>query len=200
VPIPRAIQVGDFVVATKTVGPNAEHSVGLVRNVSGDDVTVLFIGTNTTLKTDSNHVAYLDVRQTGKPLRIGKPYEMKICNICHVLKDMSEFDINQSDASGRKTRRPSCRDCRVKIDGRGMKETESRRLDAMKPKGVFTCPICGKRTIVGVTVLPRKDHDHNTGMGREWICDSCNTGLGRFQDSPDLLRKAIEYLRKYGVT
>nr|WP_269203404.1 endonuclease VII domain-containing protein [Helicobacter pylori] len=66
------------------------------------------------------------------------------------------------------------------------------------PKGsVFTCPICEKRSIVGVTANLVRDHNHDTGLGREWICDSCNTGLGRFKDNPKFLEKVIEYLKKY---
>ncbi|MDD6162863.1 MAG: endonuclease domain-containing protein [Campylobacteraceae bacterium] len=29
------------------------------------------------------------------------------------------------------------------------------------------------------------------------MCDSCNTGLGRFKDSADFLQKVIDYLKKY---
>lgn len=42
------------------------------------------------------------------------------------------------------------------------------------------------------------DHDHTTGKPRAWICDSCNTGLGRFKDNIDVIQNAIEYLQKYG--
>jgi len=52
-------------------------------------------------------------------------------------------------------------------------------------------------SIVGVTANLVKDHDHTTGMAREWICDSCNTGLGRFKDNLKLLEKVIVYLKKY---
>ena len=186
------IKIGSYVVATRSIDNIQERSVGLVKNISGKEITVLFIGVDTIVKTDDNHVAYLDTEKTGKP------YKNKICNICHLLKDrMQEFAINQTDAKGRKTTRPSCKVCRVAIDGERLKPTEKRRLDAIAPKDIFTCPICEKRTIVGVTANLVKDHDHVTGQGREWICDSCNTGFGRFKDDIKLLQKAIEYLKKY---
>ena len=52
-------------------------------------------------------------------------------------------------------------------------------------------------SIADVTAKLVKDHDHDTGMARDWICDSCNTGLGRFKDDVKLLKKAIAYLEKH---
>ena len=43
------------------------------------------------------------------------------------------------------------------------------------------------------------DHDHRSGAVRELLCNPCNRSLGGFQDSPDLLRSAIDYLAKHGV-
>lgn len=38
------------------------------------------------------------------------------------------------------------------------------------------------------------DHCHKTDAIRGLLCDSCNTGLGRFHDNPETLKKAIDYL------
>ncbi len=75
-----AIKVGDYVVATKSINNIQERSVGMIKDVSGDKITVFFIGKGVTIKTNTNHVDYLDVKKTGKP------YDKKICNICHLLK------------------------------------------------------------------------------------------------------------------
>ena len=43
------------------------------------------------------------------------------------------------------------------------------------------------------------DQDHRSGAVRELLCNPCNRSLGGFQDSPELLRSAIEYLARHGV-
>jgi hypothetical protein len=37
--------------------------------------------------------------------------------------------------------------------------------------------------------------DHKGRIVRGILCANCNTGLGKFMDSPDLLDSAAEYLR-----
>ncbi len=185
------IKKEDFIVAANPIEDIAVNSVGLVMEVIENQATVFFIGKRRTMTTQKENLEFLDLAKTDKP------YEVKVCNICHILKNNDEFDINQTDAKGRKTTRPSCKICRVDIDGAGLKREESKKLDKIKPKLLFTCPICEKMSIADVTAKLVKDHDHDTGMARDWICDSCNTGLGRFKDDVKLLQKAIAYLEKH---
>lgn len=187
------IKNGDYVVAEKDINDVERRSVGMVKEISDQTALVFFIGIGRDVKVDTNDVSYIDIWNIGEKKSIKK----KICNVCHKLKEVSEFDRNQTDAKGQPTTRPSCKACRVSIDGAPLSRSEDQRLERIRPRGIFTCPICQKTTIVGVTAEPRKDHDHNTGKGREWICDSCNTGLGRFKDSIELLQRAIDYLLKY---
>ena len=66
-----------------------------------------------------------------------------------------------------------------------------------KQKGL--CAICGKPESA---VDPRTgrymslavDHDHITGKIRGLLCAAHNRGVGFFQDSPESLRKAADYL------
>ena len=41
------------------------------------------------------------------------------------------------------------------------------------------------------------DHNHKTGKIRGLLCTVCNSALGKFKDSKEMLLKAISYLEKY---
>jgi hypothetical protein len=185
------MKVDDFVVSVNPLDGVVKNSVGVVKKIAAPHITVLFIGTQKEMSTDIGNVQVLDIEKTGKG------FPQKICNICAILKNENEFDINQTDAKGQKTTRPSCKVCRVDIDGAPLSTTEKKRMAAIKPKGVFKCPICEKTGIIGITVSIVQDHCHTKGKGRDWICDSCNTGLGRFKDSQALLKRASDYLDKH---
>lgn len=55
------------------------------------------------------------------------------------------------------------------------------------------CAICGKDHNPGMFRLAI-DHDAKTGLVRGLLCTHCNQALGQLQDSPELLRKAADYL------
>ena len=57
----------------------------------------------------------------------------------------------------------------------------------------YVCAICG-RTAAGNKTSLFVDHCHKTGKVRGLLCLDCNTSLGRFNDDPNLFRKAIKYL------
>lgn len=40
------------------------------------------------------------------------------------------------------------------------------------------------------------DHDHNTGLVRGLLCDTCNRGIGYLKEEVEILRNAIKYLEK----
>ena len=38
------------------------------------------------------------------------------------------------------------------------------------------------------------DHDHRTGRLRGTLCHRCNRGIGMFDDDPEKMRRAVEYV------
>lgn len=65
-------------------------------------------------------------------------------------------------------------------------------FDAMLESQGGGCAICRKRPerLASLHV----DHCHGTGRVRGIVCVNCNQGLGQFNDSPELLLRAAEYL------
>ena len=199
--INKPIEINDFVINTTEIEDIVPCSVGVVRDIEKSFAIVHFIGMNTILKISIENLVIIDVWRTGKEEGTATPpFKYKICNVCHIIKNQEEdFEYNQNDKQGRPTTRPSCRKCRVKINGKNMPKSEKNRMNAIKPKPhqLFICPICQKVSIPDVTANIVIDHDHRTGMAREWICDSCNTGIGRFQDSPEMLEKISKYIKSH---
>ena len=60
----------------------------------------------------------------------------------------------------------------------------------------YSCAICTK----DLTNVPYKnvhiDHCHETGKIRGVLCQTCNMGMGMFEDKIDILKAAIAYLEK----
>ena len=56
------------------------------------------------------------------------------------------------------------------------------------------CKICGNPSTGKGKYRLSVDHCHETGKVRGLLCLLCNSGLGKFKDSPSLLDRAISYL------
>jgi len=73
------------------------------------------------------------------------------------------------------------------------------QYDDMLARQDGKCAICGKPetdTIRwGKTARLAVDHDHLTGVVRGLLCRRCNQGIGKFEDDPDMLQAAADYLR-----
>lgn len=59
-----------------------------------------------------------------------------------------------------------------------------------------SCGVCGKR-YKGVRSMV-VDHCHRSGVVRGTLCRKCNAGIGMFNDDPDLLYKAAEWVMQQG--
>ena len=138
--------------------------------------------------------------QSFDPARTGDEFDNKICLSCGLLKVVDEFSFNQTRSDGTRVRYPRCEECFSADSGRRMSPKVRREyLAAHGPEmgDLWQCPICKKFSIAYVNVKIVVDHDQETGQPRGIICDSCNTGLGRFKNGENLLEDAMEYLRRH---
>lgn len=151
--------------------------------------------------------------------------QMKKCSKCKMIKELSEFgkDSHTKDKMTydcKECRRESSKrwnrenpDKRKEITKKYVNKMESINPDYQYAKSLkstygitfeeynqmFTdqngcCAICGTHQ----SELKKRlyvDHCHKNNAVRKLLCQYCNTGLGMFKDNPDILYKAIEYLR-----
>ena len=178
----RDIKLPDSVVIFK-------DDVGILKTELSQNTSIFFIRAWQDAILNKDDFETFDVTKTGDA------FPKKICNICHKLLKTTEFAKNQNAKNNRSVRRPSCQQCREKLEGIDVSLSEKIKWQKIKPQDEpFECPICGKRTIAGITSKVVLEHNHRTGEVRGWVCDSCNTGIGRFKDDIDLLKRAIKFI------
>ncbi len=183
-----------FVCIEKDINVNGtilkKYSVGIIENIGIEESKVNFIWFKEPIVIPNNDFKVFN------PLKTGDLFPKKVCNVCHRLLDTEAFAKNQNGKGDRPIRRPSCEDCRKIIDGVNTNQKERTEWEKNKPElEFFSCPICHKTTIPGLTSKIVLDHSHKDGHIRGWICDSCNTGIGRFKDDIVLLENAIKFLK-----
>ena len=114
--------------------------------------------------------------------------ETKKCRRCGEIKHLEKFAVNRKFASGGIARRAYCIDC-----GKKQKPISNAKFYPKKPEKL-TCPTCGDVVTGNYSIVC--DHDHKTGKIRGYICDNCNTGMGRAKDNVEILQNWIEWLKK----
>lgn len=183
-----------FVIANKKIKISDDlfidkNDVGIVESENQNTASIFFIRAWMEAQLDKKDFQVFDVKKTGDA------FPKKICNVCHKLLSTSMFAKNQNGKNNRSVRRPSCADCRKHLEGINMSAKTKAEWGKKKPNNEpFECPICSKRTIAGITCKVVLDHNHRTGEPRGWVCDSCNTGIGRFKDDVELIKKAIKFI------
>ena len=140
------------------------------------------------------------------------------CRRCGVLKALDEFYFTSKNSDNRDSTCKSCRRSRQKVNyarrpkgtsreywwkSRGILDfdgsplTHERFLEIFRDQGE-RCAICYTNEPGRYDWLP--DHNHETGIVRGILCNSCNMGLGKLEDSPTLLRRAADYLENRSVS
>lgn len=185
----------DFVYVNNTSSEYPKLEINDVGHITINDEnlpSIFFIRLNKELKISKKLITSFDIHKTGDT------FDHKVCDRCFKRLNTKEwFSGNRIKKHGVVTNRPSCKSCRKIKDGKGISKSDRVIWDAKKPKDytLFTCPICTKTTIVGLSKIVL-DHCHKTGKVRGYLCESCNTGIGRFDDDPKLVEVAVSWLSK----
>lgn len=124
------------------------------------------------------------------------PYKDPIKAKEHRIKYYKEHKENWKNADGT-WKRPPIEKARVYNKKSYYKRHQKVRADQnakyreQHPIKYGICPICQlTRRLVW-------DHDHSTGIFRDWICSQCNIMLGMAQDKLQVFELAIRYLRRF---
>lgn len=71
-----------------------------------------------------------------------------------------------------------------------------KEYDLLLQKQNSKCAICQRERDTMKKRLA-VDHDHKTGKVRGLLCNNCNSALGNFRDSIQILRTAVKYLKEF---
>lgn len=142
---------------------------------------------------------------------------LKTCSKCKAQKDLDSFHNSKRSKDGKQHR---CKSCAKHFTQEATKvwrkaNEKSHRLSIRKTKAKLKyglnldeinklleaqnncCAICKKElsfSAVDKSDKPHIDHCHITGIVRGILCLQCNTGIGMFGDSSNLLSEAKSYL------
>lgn len=162
----------------------------------------------------------------GTPVRlpspsIAVPGSPRRCNRCEIIKPLTEFHKNR-----RRADRATfyCKACNHEYD-QASRERDPVKYATIRRKAAYkhllrtkfnltveqyeamvadqngVCAICKRPQNIVTKWTVRSpnlgvDHDHETGKIRGLLCNSCNSGLGNFQDDISRLTAAVEYLTR----
>jgi hypothetical protein len=119
------------------------------------------------------------------------------CKTC-AYRDRSEYEkLHKDKISAGKKRRYWANPARVR-DKRISKNHDIPigTYDRMLADQKGVCAICGRSDNPGMTRLAI-DHCHTTKKIRGLLCTCCNQAIGQLKDSPELLRRAADYLEAH---
>lgn len=118
------------------------------------------------------------------------------CRECHNFMQRQKYASSPLEKVKRQVRESR----RKQKDPLAKRKEELKRLysitieeyAAMLESQGYVCAICKEecKTKKSLSV----DHDHVTGVVRGLLCNACNRAIGMLKDSPDILRRAADYL------
>lgn len=131
--------------------------------------------------------------------------EGRICTTCGVFKTADQYKLQKDErALGGIAMRSKCRPCEEhrkwkKFIVKVYKINEEQYYEMLASQN-YACKICGSEYNNNNRCTSNKlfiDHCHTTGKVRGLLCSKCNHGLGQFNDNPEQLQKAIDYLNNF---
>ena len=115
---------------------------------------------------------------------------IKKCARCGLEKTAADFTEDNSHIDGLLQHCKECEHLRSLLKKFKLDKTAYlQMIDQQEEK----CKICGKEQSSKRLAV---DHCHTSGRIRGLLCNNCNSGLGMFNDNPELLQKAIDYLNQ----
>ncbi len=182
-----------FIYAKNNSGLEVEENdVGFIKTDKGKVLNIYFLRLKKEIEIDKDITASFNIEETGDQ------YSYKVCDRCFKhLSTENLYTNNRHKKDNFITKRPSCKNCRKMKDGKSIPSKERVKWNKKRPEDYtpFTCPICKKTTIAGISKIVL-DHCHKTGKVRGFLCESCNTGIGRFDDNEVILNQAIHWLKE----
>ena len=126
-----------------------------------------------------------------KRIKNGRIYYIKgvenmwqVCRVCNKLKHEKDFPVHSEiDKYARRQLRNICSDCNNK------NRKILHKLNAEQGKSPKNCQLCGEEKKLQL------DHCHKTNLFRGWLCNDCNTGIGKLGDDITSLERAVKYLK-----
>jgi hypothetical protein len=158
---------------------------------------------------------------TGQQVLFDTGPVAKRCTACGKTKPLDEFSWKPKEKNRPRAYRASeCKQCAVRRVNNWTKKNPAKRRASLRRHWLKSkyglsqaeydsklaaqggvCAICGETEIKkyrdGVPHRLSVDHDHQTKKIRHLLCQRCNTMLGASRDSPNLLRKAADYLESF---
>jgi hypothetical protein len=107
----------------------------------------------------------------------------------HYEANKDQYIQRSKDRAKTEAGKLSARKCRLKKLG----ITYEHYIMMLELQG-YECKICRKPNMTGKWGNLYVDHNHVTGEVRGLLCQRCNVAIGLFNDDPELLRAAIEYV------
>lgn len=146
-------------------------------------------------------------------MTLTQPLISKQCNHCRETKPIEMFSKNRSQKDGYQRRCKPCMNAANTASkakaGKELNDYRQHKIQLRNKYGITPeiyqemldkqkgkCAICGTDSCSTGRRLA-VDHCHTTGKVRGLLCAHCNTALGKFNDDPQRIQSAINYLASF---